>query len=161
MQQPGCDVGRHMVAARSNYSRIAVEPKLNLSCNHRLTLLQGRYRRSMELGSFSAHGFHKPWIDLVEIWHVWLCHQLDSTYRIWWPPQNMVRWVKLYLRVFFLFSSLNAYTASPLWATWIFAQYTKTFFLWSVRYFRVILVRGLLSPIFIPQKTFCMGHLRL
>jgi len=32
MQQPGRDVGRRMVVARSSFSRMAVEPQLNRSC---------------------------------------------------------------------------------------------------------------------------------
>ena len=38
MQQPGRGVGRRMVVARSNCSRMGVERRSNRSYNHRLTI---------------------------------------------------------------------------------------------------------------------------
>ena len=53
MQQPGPDVGRRMVVARSNCSRTAVEPMSNRSCNHRVRTYKFLYTDKI---SMSAKG---------------------------------------------------------------------------------------------------------
>jgi len=59
---------------------------------------------SMGMVIFGHLWLQNPWIDSLEIWHVWLRQQSDNTCKIWWPRKMGGRvgiwvWVKLYPRV--------------------------------------------------------------